>query len=98
MIIFHLPPIAARAAVSGQPVTGFARGRGTGLPAGTFLSGISASGRKARWEHGPFATPRRPDHERAPAALGRRLRGVSDGAGTRFRAVESTLPGSSRPR
>src|SRR5438132_12082662 len=35
MISFHLPPIAASAAVRGHPVTGFARRRAP-LPAGSF--------------------------------------------------------------
>lgn len=36
MIIFHLPPIAAKAAVSGQPVTGLGRAR-RWLPEGAWL-------------------------------------------------------------
>src|SRR5450755_4374199 len=36
MISFHLPPIAAKAAVSGQPTTGLARCRGEPLPGGSF--------------------------------------------------------------
>jgi hypothetical protein len=36
MIIFHLPPIAAKAAVSGQPVTGLGRAR-RWLPGGAWL-------------------------------------------------------------
>src|SRR6185503_11745920 len=37
MISFHLPPIAASAAVSGQPVTGLERCLRGPLPPGTFL-------------------------------------------------------------
>src|SRR5215207_7592619 len=43
-ISFHLPPSAASAAVSGQPVTGFFRTPGTQLPAGAFLSVIGRIG------------------------------------------------------
>jgi hypothetical protein len=39
MIIFHLPPIAARAAVSGHPFTGLVRARLLPLPEGAFLIG-----------------------------------------------------------
>src|SRR5262245_6023695 len=40
MINFHLPPIAASAAVNGHPPTGLGRRRRVWLPAGAFLIGF----------------------------------------------------------